>query len=72
MIIGILRTTIRVTGGYLKDGTSSLKGVTVMIFTISIGFQRSRKKHYFGIFFKKPAKYVKTISAHSKNTVLIF
>jgi hypothetical protein len=50
-----------------------LEGFSKLVWDfIGMGFHRSRKKDYFRISSKKPAKYVKTISAHSKSAVLIF
>jgi hypothetical protein len=66
-------TTFRVTGGYRKAGTSSLKRVTGKIFTISKWFYRSEAETSFWSFItKRQEKIVRTISAYSQSTVLIF
>jgi hypothetical protein len=64
-------TTFRVTRGYRTAGTSSLKRVTGRIFTITVVMEASRNFIFDFLRQKKP-KIVKTISAHSKSTVLIF
>ncbi len=44
------------TGGYWKDGTSSLKGVTEKIITIIKWFQRSKQKLYIIVDFLQKQK----------------
>ncbi len=67
-----LGKAFRDTGGFRKDGTSSLKRVTGGIFTICNWFHRSKQKFYFDFLLRKTAKNCENHQRSFKSTVLIF
>ncbi len=66
------RTTFRVTGGFRKARTASLKRVTRRVFTISKWFNRCMPKLYFGCSSQKDSRILWKLSSLLKSTVLIF
>jgi hypothetical protein len=65
------QTTFRVTGGYLKAGTSFLKRVTGKIFKLVSDFMKHKQKPYFQLLCtKRQPDIAKTISADTKETDL--
>ncbi len=65
-------TTFTVTGSLRKAGTRHLKRFTGRIFTIVSDFREARRNFILDFLNKRQPKIVKTISAHSKSTLLPF
>jgi hypothetical protein len=68
-------TTFKVKGGYRKAGTSFVKKVTGKIFTITVVsdfIEASKTYCILDVLPKRQPKIVKTMSAETKSTVLIF